>query len=375
MQPAFFASFAPNSGYGSAPGSVEDWAGLAGRPAPEPTVIPRVAGRTVLVTGAGGFIGSEMVRVLAASGAQKIVLLEIAEQPLFMIFSEMTARGCADCCIPVSGSVCDRSLLTALFDEHRPELILHAGALKHVPLMERNPFAAVATNAIGTWTLAQIAAEFRSPRLILVSTDKAVAPHSIMGTSKRIAELVLLNRGFTAVRLVNVIGSPGSVGPIFAEQIAHGGPVTVTDPAARRFFLTLDAVVGLLAEAMEAENASGILIPNPGEPLRIEELARRMIAATGRPIPIVFTEPRPGDKRDEGLLAAGEQLGEAATASLYRVISPAAPDLDDALRGLASAIDARDLPLLLREVEALVPDYQPSELLRSGIPVSASAAQ
>jgi FlaA1/EpsC-like NDP-sugar epimerase len=316
-----------------------------------------------------------MVRVLAASGAQKIVLLEIAEQPLFMIFSEMTAQGCADRCIPVSGSVCDRSLLTALFDEHRPELVLHAGALKHVPLMERNPFAAVATNAIGTWTLAQIAAEFRSPRLILVSTDKAVAPHSIMGASKRIAELVLLNRGFTAVRLVNVIGSPGSVGPIFAEQIAHGGPVTVTDPAARRFFLTLDVVVGLLAEAMEAESASGILIPNPGEPLRIEELARRMIAATGRPIPIVFREPRPGDKRDEALLAPSEQLGEAATAGLCRVISPAARDLDDALRGLASAIDARDLPLLLREVEALVPDYQPSELLRSSVPVSASAAQ
>jgi O-antigen biosynthesis protein WbqV len=359
VQPAFPASFRTQTGSASAP----DWAALPGRPASDPVLIPGVAGRTILVTGAGGFIGSEMVRVLAASGVKKIVLLESAEQPLFSLFSEMTARGCADRCIPVVGSVCDRSLLTALFDEHRPDLVLHAAALKHVPLMERNPFAAVATNAIGTDTLAQIAVDFRTPSMILISTDKAVAPHSIMGASKRIAELVLLANGFTAMRLVNVLGSPGSVGPIFAEQIARGGPITVTDPAARRFFLTLDEVVGLLAQAIAAKSPRGILIPDPGEPILIEELARRMMAITGRTVAVAFTGTRPGDKLDESLLAASEKLGERATPNLSRVISPTAPDLDSRMRALASAIAARDLSLLLRDVSALVPDYQPSALL------------
>ncbi len=204
----------------------------------DPILIPGVAGQHVLVTGAGGFIGSEMVRVLAASGAERIILLEIAEQQLFAISSEMTARGYGDRCVPILGSVCDRALLTALFGEHRPAVILHAAALKHVPLMEHNPFAAVGTNSLGTWWLAKVAAEYRTRRMILVSTDKAVAPHSIMGASKRIAELAVLSHPefTTAVRLVNVIGSPGSVSPLFADQIAHGGPVTVTHPAARRFF-------------------------------------------------------------------------------------------------------------------------------------------
>ena len=204
--------------------SLDCWAAILGREAAstDPILIPGIAGRRVLVTGAGGFIGSEMVRVLAASGAEPIILLEIAEQALFAVSAEMAARGYGDRCIPILGSVGDRALLAALFDEHHPEVVLHAAALKHVPLMERNPFAAVATNGIATWRLAKIAAEHRVRQMILVSTDKAVAPHSIMGASKRIAELaVLAHPEFaTAVRLVNVIGSPGSVVPLFAEQIS-----------------------------------------------------------------------------------------------------------------------------------------------------------
>lgn len=357
----------PASSVSSAPGSGPDWATILGRTSsyPNPILIPNIAGRTVLVTGAGGFIGSEMVRVLAASGAKRIILLEIAEQSLFTIFSEMTVCGFGSRCIPILGSVRDPSLLNALFDEHRPDLILHAAALKHVPLMERNPFAAVATNAIGTGTLAQVAADFRTPRMILVSTDKAVAPHSIMGASKRIAELILLAHGYTAVRLVNVIGSPGSVGPIFAEQIACGGPVTVTDPEARRFFFTLDEVVGLLAEAMADDNARGILIPDPGEPVRIKDLAGRMIAVMYSDVPLAFTEPRPGDKRDESLLSASERCGEPATRNLHRVLGPIVPDFGQHMGTLESAIAARDVKLLLQTVNYLVPDYQPSELLRA----------
>jgi FlaA1/EpsC-like NDP-sugar epimerase len=368
VQPAFSATFAREF--------AADWAAILGRPAsrPGPDVVPGITGRTVLITGGGGFIGSEMVRVLAASGASRIVLLEIAEQPLFNIHSEMTARGFADRCIPVLGSVCDRGLLATLFVEHRPDLILHAAALKHVPLMERNPFAAVATNAIGSWTLAQIAADFGVSRLILVSTDKAVAPHSIMGVSKRVAELVALAHGFTAVRLVNVMGSPGSVGPVFAEQIARGGPVTVTDRAARRFFLTLGEVIALLAEAIAGENSSGILVPDPGDPIFITDLAGRMIGASRHEVPIVFTELRAGDKLDESLLSMSESFGEAASCGLRHVISPAALDLENRMHGFESAIAARDLAALLREAEALVPDYTPSALLSAAALSHASGA-
>jgi FlaA1/EpsC-like NDP-sugar epimerase len=236
--------------------------------------------------------------------------------------------------------------------------------------MERNPFAAVATNSVGTWILAQIAAEYRTPQMILISTDKAVAPHSIMGASKRIAELAMLaHPQFTTVRLVNVIGSPGSVAPLFAEQIASGGPVTVTHPSASRFFVTIEEVVALVVQAI-ADSQHGILVPDPGAPIRIEDLARRMIElnarenAETRKIPIVFTEPRPGDKLDESLISPRETYAANATPDLRNVISPAFHGLDDAIRALESAITDRDLAFLLKLVEQLVPDYEPSTVLR-----------
>jgi len=348
------------------PAFTPNWNLLLGRdPAPHGSnLIPGLAGRRILVTGAGGFIGSQMVGLLAASGAERIVLLEIAEQSLFDIASEMTSLGFGDRIIPVLGSVCNLSLLGALFDEHLPELVIHAAALKHVPLMERNPFAAVATNGIATWQLAKVAAEHRA-RMILISTDKAVAPHSIMGASKRIAELAILaHPQFAALRLVNVIGSPGSVGPIFAERIAHRAPVSVTHPRAQRFFMTPGEVIALLAEAISAESAHGILVPDPGDPILIADLARRMIAAAGSGSTIVFTELRPGDKLSESLVSPDEQYSSLATPSLRRVLSPAASDPDPTIRALEAAVATRDLSQLLSLVKHLVPNYEPSILLR-----------
>ncbi|MFZ0271653.1 MAG: polysaccharide biosynthesis protein [Acidobacteriaceae bacterium] len=345
------------------------WAAILGRETEksEPILIPQAAGRRVLITGAGGFIGSEMVRVLAASGAQQIILLDVAEQPLFTIDTEMTARGYGGRCVPILGSVCDGALLTAILDDHRPAIILHAAALKHVPLMERNPFAAVETNSLGTWRLAQTALEHGVEKTILVSTDKAVAPHSIMGASKRIAELAILaHPAFaTAVRLVNVIGSPGSVGPLFAEQIARGGPVTVTHPAVRRFFLTLHDVVALLAQALLVAPARGLLVPDTGDSVLIADIAQRMIAASGSDIPIVFTELRPGDKLEESAISPRERLAGYAAPGLRRVLSPSSADLETHMAGVESAIAARDLPLLLRLVQTLVPDYEPGARLRA----------
>ncbi len=355
-------SFAPQR-----PAFTPNWHVLLDREtAPQrPILIPDLSGRCILVTGAGGFIGSELVRILARSGAERIVLLEISEQALFDISTEMTRLGQDVCTIPVLGSVCDSSVLHAIFDEYRPEVVLHAAALKHVPLMERNPFAAIATNSVGTWLLARTAAEFLTRQMILISTDKAVAPHSIMGASKRIAELAMLAYPqFAVLRLVNVIGSPGSVAPIFVEQIARGGPVTVTDPAAQRFFMTLAEVMGLLSEAVRTESARGILVPDPGEPLLIAELARRMIVAGGSSASIVFTGPRPGDKLEESLISVDEYYDSSATASLRRIHSPSPANLDASIHALQSAIAARDLPLLLNLVKELVRGYRPSTLLR-----------
>ena len=342
-----------------------DWASLLGRDhsADRPIRIPAVSGARVLVTGAGGFIGAELVRVLVASGAERILLLDNCEQHLFEIAAEMSGSPC----IPVLGSVCDRRLLAAVFDEHRPDTVFHAAALKHVSLMEQNPFAAVETNALGTWIVAQAAEAYGARSMILVSTDKAAAPRSIMGAAKRIAELVMLAPASSlrqsALRLVNVIGSPCSVAPIFAEQIARGGPVTVTHTDARRWFVTLHETVALLAEAANA-SAAGLLIPEPADPLPIAELARRMIAASGRSVSILFTDPRPGEKIDEVLLAPGEQEAGPATPNLRRVDSPAVHNLTHSLHALEEAIAARDLAQMLRIIESLVPDYHPSALLR-----------
>lgn len=306
-----------------------------------------------------------MVRLFAASGASRIVLLEIAEQSLFQIDAEMAGRGC----IPVLGSVCDASLLDALLREYRPELLLHAAALKHAPLMERNPLAALETNALGTWRLCQAAEAHGVRNMILVSTDKAVAPHSIMGAAKRMAELAMLNAGSSrkaAVRLANVIGSPCSVGPIFADQLTRGVPLTVTHREARRYFLTLREVVTVLADAIDSD-AEGILVPDPGESLSIAELARRMIAATGHSASIAFTEPRPGDKLDESLLSTSEHLDGSITPMLRHISSSPVADLDRQMRNLEQAVTARDLASALAITQALVSDYHPSAVVRAAL--------
>lgn len=349
------------------------WAAILGRTArPADEVwIAGVAGRRVLVTGAGGFIGGEMVRRLCAADAARVVLLESAERPLFEIHREMSLYGSR--CVPVLGSVCDRGLLDEVFEEHRPELVLHAAALKHVPLMERNPLAAMENNGLGTWRLARAAEEHGARAMILVSTDKAVAPRSIMGAAKRVAELAMPAQGegggmrCAAVRLANVIGSPCSVGPLFQEQIARGGPVTVTHREAKRFFLTLEEVAGLLGEAMGSNAAKGVLAPDPGEPVRIEELARRMMAACGRQVPVMFTELRPGEKLDEALIGPEEEIAGAATRGLRRVAGGSRSAGEARMSAMEEAVAARDVRGVLRLLDELVPNYEPSAVLRESV--------
>src|SRR6202012_5017431 len=215
--------------------------------------------------------------------------------------------------VPVVGSVSHPVLLAEIFDRYHPQIVYHAAAFKHVPLMEQNPFAAIENNAIGTSRLGKTAQNHRTEQFILLATDKAADPISIMGASKRIAELVVLahhSEGslMKAVRLGNVLGSGGSIVPLFLKQMFSGLPVTVTHPDARRYFLTTADAVTLLLQAAHAGTAPGILAPDLAEPLRVEALARHLMAKLHATSTVIFTGLRPGDKMCETLLSTRESF-------------------------------------------------------------------
>jgi FlaA1/EpsC-like NDP-sugar epimerase len=257
--------------------------------------------------------------------------------------------------------VTDALLLDDLFAQYRLRFVFHAAAFKHVPLLEQNPFAAVHNNAIGTYTLAQAILRHGPARLVLVSTDKAVNPHSIMGAAKRIAELVVVSLSsaqcsMNAVRLGNVIGSTGSVVPLFREQIAAREPVTVTHRDATRYFMTLGSAVEAILACGAADCAGRILLPDLGAPVRIEELARFLIGDTQ--VPIRFIGPRPGDKLAEDLLLAGEVPdGTSGPLSIFRTPVPTAAEIEALIERLRAA---RTPDALLAAVNALVPEYSPA---------------
>jgi FlaA1/EpsC-like NDP-sugar epimerase len=251
------------------------------------------AGRSVLVTGAGGSIGSELCRQILACGPRRLILLELSEHALFQVDRELRADPAAASTeiIPVLGSVTDPRLVRGVIRDQEVEAILHAAAYKHVPLVETNAVSGLANNVLGTHTLAREALAAGVERFILISSDKAVQPSSVMGASKRLAELVVQDLAerapatrFASVRFGNVLGSSGSVIPVFREQIAAGGPVTLTDPDATRYFMTVEEAVHLVLVA-GAEAAGGeIFVLDMGEPVRIADLARKMIETAGHSV-------------------------------------------------------------------------------------------
>jgi FlaA1/EpsC-like NDP-sugar epimerase len=264
--------------------------------------------------------------------------------------------------------------MTEIFDCYHPQTIYHAAAFKHVPLMESNPIAVVRNNAVGTWELAKTAARFGAERLLMISTDKAVNPRSIMGVSKRIAELALLRLSDTttkmnAVRLGNVLGSQGSVGPLFRQQIQRGGPVTVTHPEATRYFLMLSETVELIMAAAAVDDSGSIFIPKMCEPVKILDFAARMIREAGpetpRDIEIVLTGLRPGDKLEEELVYADEALQPSSDERLYRAVGPRCDPqtLDASMQNILESVRERNLSALVGALCQLVPEYQPSETL------------
>jgi FlaA1/EpsC-like NDP-sugar epimerase len=335
-----------------------------------------ILGSTVLVTGAGGSIGSALTKTIVGYAPQLLVLLDRSEHNLYQIETDLAMSRIAVPNASVLGDICNEELISETLERYRPNTIYHAAAFKHVPLMERNPIAAIQNNALGTNVLARAARKHRVKSMTMVSTDKAVSPRSIMGASKRVAELALVrwsSKGnqMNSIRLGNVYGTEGSVVKLFAQQILAGGPVTVTHSDATRYFLTLEKAVDLIVLASELP-AARILIPDLGEPVRILDLARRMIeeagSAVNQGIPIRFTGLRPGDKMTEHLASSSEFMESTDDPRLSNVKSTEMhPERFDALMtNLASAVERRDLFAIFEALRSMVPEYEPSEyLLRS----------
>jgi len=334
-----------------------------------------VRGRTVLVTGAAGSIGSELCRQLAGHEPGRLVLYDRHENGVFMLEAELRARFPEIAIEPILGDVLLQDQLEAVFAAHRPELVLHAAAYKHVPMAERNVLEAVRNNILGTYNVAQAAIAHGAQEFVLVSTDKAVRPTSVMGVSKRVAEMVvqeLQNGGcrFVAVRFGNVLGSSGSVVPLFREQIARGGPITVTHPDVTRYFMTSPEAAQLILQAAALGHGGEIFILEMGEPVRIVDLARQMIRLSGfepdDDIEITFTGLRPGEKLHEELVADGEEVATTRHDRI-RVLragrTPSWPDIW--LPRLEAYIRTGDVDATLRLLRVLVPAYRPSAALAS----------
>lgn len=344
-----------------------DWRSFLARPqlpSPPPHLLNALKQQPILITGAGGSIGSALALSLRALALSKLILLEASESNLYALERDWATSGDASSMTPVLGSTADAALLDEIFATHAPGIVFHAAAFKHVPLMEEQPLAAVANNIFATETLTQAAAA-HGARVILLSTDKAVAPASLMGATKRVAEQIVLARSGTVLRLGNVLASRDSVAEVFMRQIIEGGPITVTDPAARRYFLTLDEAVNLLLNATLHHEPGTLLAPILAATHYIRDLARFMADefAPNCGIAIKFTGLRPGDKETEELWSAEDRTSSSNLDGLVSVDTARLTDvqLKNRLTSLRTTLDARDLPDALTHLRALVPDYTPSQ--------------
>jgi FlaA1/EpsC-like NDP-sugar epimerase len=340
-----------------------------------------VQGKRVLITGAGGFIGSALARSLSQLSAEHLSLLDIAESGLHELALDLNSAS-RDLIV---GDVCDAALLAEICSRHRPQIILHAGAYKHVSLMEENPFAAARTNVLGTLQIVQAANASGVEKVIVISTDKAVAPVGIMGVTKRIAELVVLaNSGPTqvnAVRLGNVIGSTGSVVPILQRQIFQGGPLTITDAACTRYFVTIGGAVHRLLSALLIDVPSTILVSQPSNPHRIVDVARLLMKANhsnDQEVEIRFTGLRPGEKLFEQMTSDGEVLANSSVDGLQQILrSPQSSHqtLTLILEEIRASVRDRDLVRLVQAMSHVVPGYLPSARLQEKIDAAIRGAK
>ena len=329
-----------------------------------------------MLTGAGGSIGSLLAKTVVQAGPRLVILLDISSRDLQRLHSELSALPDHAECLSVPGDVCDPGLMDDLFGRYRPEIVFHAAALKHVPLLERHPLAAIRTNTLGTHRVAEAAVRHQAARMVFISTDKAVSPVSILGASKRLGEMVILalstpNTRMNCVRFGNVLGSRGSVGPFFEEQIRRKGPVTVTHPDVSRYFLTGQEAVLLTLAAASYEEAGEVLVPRLGDPIKVVELAKFLISKAGlipeKDIEIVFTELRPGDKLSEALTAPFEASEPAIAGLLDRVATPSISrtELGSCVSDLDACLESNDAEALVIRVCQMIREYRPGmELLK-----------
>lgn len=339
---------------------------------PRNAVENAVSRKTILLTGAGGSIGSAMAKVIVGFGPRFLILLDDSERNLNQIDLELAATIDRGSFTSVLGDICDEQLLSEIFQRYCPEVVYHAAAFKHVPLMENNPLAAIRNNALGTYSLARISQAEGAAILVMVSTDKAVNPISIMGASKRVAELVLLalnnpRTRMSAVRLGNVLASQGSVLPRFLDQISRGGPITVTHPDVSRYFLTIDEAVDLILLTSGLGEDGGIFVPQLDTPVKILDMAKQLISdarsTSGKDIPVIFTGLRPGDKMCEEFLSQNESSFPTADRRLLRVETTGTlhDGIDIRMQELSRSVDQRDLPSMMATLCKIVPNYRPEK--------------
>lgn len=361
------------------PVAIEDLLGRPQTPLDRAAMAALIKGKRVLITGSGGSIGSELVRQVSDLEPGELVLVDSSEFNLYTIDMETGNRHPDLARRAIIADVRDGQAIERLFEDARPELVFHAAALKHVPLVEANPSAGVLTNVIGTANVAEACINAGVATMVMISTDKAVNPTNIMGATKRIAERYCqgldLKRGedtgtrFVTVRFGNVLGSTGSVVPLFQKQLAEGGPLTITDPQMKRYFMTVGEAVELIlqASAMDDDddrNVGKIFVLDMGEPVLIMDLARQMIRLAGlvpgEDIEIKVTGLRPGEKLFEEIFHGGEPLVETGRDGIL-LAAPRAADaamIALAIENLTTAASADDIPRLMTLIGDLVPEYK-----------------
>jgi len=328
-----------------------------------------VKDKIILVTGAGGSIGSEMCRQLCLFGPKMLLLVEQVENPLFYIDRELRDKFPKLDIKAIICNITDKVRVEEIFAKYKPQIIIHAAAHKHVPLMELNPGEAIKNNIIGTQIVADAADKYGALSFVMISTDKAVNPTSLMGSSKRIAEMYIQNLNtkskthFITVRFGNVLGSNGSVVPIFKEQIAKGGPVTVTHPEMKRYFMTIPEASQLVLQAATMGQGGEIFVLDMGEPVKIVDLAKELITLSGfkpgEDIEIKFTGLRPGEKLFEELSIKGEDMVQTRhpKIAIWKNIPTDGDKLRIGIQELVAIAQTQDRERIVRKVKELVPEY------------------
>jgi FlaA1/EpsC-like NDP-sugar epimerase len=319
--------------------------------------------KTILVTGGGGSIGSELCRQIAAHNPKRLIIFDIYENNAYDIQQELREEYPELDLVVLIGSVRDSKRLEQVFKKYKPEVVYHAAAHKHVPLMETTPLEAIKNNVFGTWNVVECCDKYGVEKVTFISTDKAVNPTNIMGATKRICEMIIQSKNrtsktvFAAVRFGNVLGSHGSVIPLFKKQIASGGPVTVTHKEITRYFMLIPEAVGLILQSATFANGGEIFVLDMGEPVKIYDLATTLIKMSGKNIPIEIVGLRKGEKLYEELLMAEEGLIKTLHDKIMisQIKAPTDEEMKvmmDKLRALVQKVDVtrKDAKEVIKEV-------------------------